>query len=322
MPREQLEQLDLSTLTLASDSFVDARLRKSLSDLVYTCGLKNGGTARICLLIEHKSQWPGRLIYPQMNRYICGIQEEDVKQKRTEFTLTIPILFYHGAESWNQQPLLHLYGPLPEGMERFVPAFDFVVVDVQKMSREAILTMYGTMALRNIFLVMKKRWDDNFFKGHFSDIVIFVDENMSQELRDSLFELTWQFIEHISSLTEKDIMEVVTALPPKYGKRVKSTYQQILESADKKAQAKVKAAAEKARAAAKAEVEKAKAEAKAKTEKAKAEGKAEGQRDAVKQAMLNLPQFSDMEIAETFNVPLEQVQGLRAEIKKEQAQTQ
>lgn len=322
MPREQLEQLDLSTLALASDSFVDARLRKSLSDLVYTCGLKNGGTARICLLIEHKSQRPGRLIYPQINRYICGIQEEDVKQKRKDFTLTIPILFYHGAEAWSHQPLLQLYGPLPVGMERFVPAFDFVVVDVQKMSREAILTMHHTMALRNIFLVLKKQWDDNFFKGHFSDIVIFVDENMSQELCDSLFELTWQFIQHISTLTEKDIMEVVTALPPKYGKRVKSTYQQMMESAAKKAKAMVEAEA------------KAVGRQEGRQEgwqEGRQKGRQEGRQEgvligtdlglniAIKKAMLNQPAFTDLQIAELLDVSLERVQNIRAELKNEQS---
>jgi hypothetical protein len=38
--------------------------------------------------------------------------------------------------------------------------------------------------------------------------------------------------------------------------------------------------------------------------------------------MLNLPQFTDTEIAKVFEVPIERVQALRAELTKERSQPQ
>ena len=145
---------------------------------------------------------------------------------------------------------------------------------------------------------------------------------MSQELCDSLFELTWQFIQHISTLTEKDIMEVVTALPPKYGKRVNSTYQQMMESAAKKAKAMVEAEA------------KAVGRQEGRQEgwqEGRQKGRQEGRQEgvligtdlglniAIKKAMLNQPAFTDLQIAELLDVSLERVQNIRAELKNEQS---
>ena len=283
---ELLERLDLSTLTLAPESFVDGKLRKSLSDLVYICRFKEGGTVRICLLFEHKSYPPGRLIYPQLNRYICGIQESDVKQKHSEFALTIPILFYHGEEEWTLKPVQNFYGNLPDGFSRFIPVFDVIVVNLQKMSRAEILAMRDSMLLRNVFLVLKKAWDDNFFKQHISKIVIFADKNVREEILFLLFDLTWYFIQQVSTLKEQELMEAVTTLPKKYGKRVKSTYEQIVETAAKRG---------------------------------KAEGRQEGIDSAIKRLMQNLPSLSDPEIATMFEVPLERVQRLRTEVYNEQS---
>ena len=286
LPTGLLALLNLDTLALAPDSFVDQKLRKSLSDLVYTCHLKDGFVLRICLLFEHKSHPPGRLLYPQINRYIYGIQEEDVKQKRKEFTLTVPILFYHGAEAWSLQPLAELYGTLPEDLSRFVPTFDIVVVNLQEMSREEMLAMQDTMLLRNIFLVMKKAWDDKFFKAHVSEVAIFADENVSEDILFMLFDLTWFFIQQVSSFKEKELMDTITALPPKYGKRVKSTYQRIVESAEKRG---------------------------------KLEGTDLGLDIAIKKIILGFPMLVDQEIADKMEVPLERVKKLREDLKTEQS---
>ena len=292
MPAEVLAQVDLSTLSLAPDSFVNADLRKSLSDLIYTCRLKNGGMARICLLFEHKSHLPGRLIYPQMHRYLCGIQEDDVKQKRKHFTLTVPILFYHGAKKWNLRPLSAMYGPLPTDLSRFIPAFDILVVDLQKMSRQEMLAMQRTMVLRNIFLAMKNKWDDNFFKSHTNEFIIFADENMGEDILSYLLDATWGYIQNVTTLKEEDIMEALTAAaataPPKYRAKPKTLYQQLQEKYRRERQEGIQ------------------------------EGRQEATDTAIKKVMLNLPTFTDTQIALMFELPLERIQQLRAELKSEQ----
>ena len=85
-------------------------------------------------------------------------------------------------------------------------------------------------------------------------------------------------------------MDAITALPPKYGKRVKSTYQRIVESAEKRG---------------------------------KLEGRLEGTElgidIAIKKVMLGWPQWNDQDIAETFDIPVERVQKLREDLKTGQS---
>jgi predicted transposase/invertase (TIGR01784 family) len=229
LPKAVLSKINLDTLALATDTYIDEHLRKSLSDLVYTCDCEDGQKARICVLFEHKSSHPGRMVYSQLGRYLTGAQEEDVKQGREAFTLTIPILFYHGEDVWNPKPLRLLYGDVPDELVRFIPAFDFVVVNLQEKSREELLEMREFSLLRNIFLAMKRAWDDDFFREHYRDIIIFVDENVREEALLLLFELTWLFIQHISSLKTEDFMEIATALPQPQEQRAKTVIEQFIE---------------------------------------------------------------------------------------------
>lgn len=106
------------------------------------------------------------------------------------------------------RPMQTLYGDVPGELARFIPSFDFIVVNLQEMSRDEILAMKEFSLLRNIFLAMKRAWDDNFFREHYRDIVIFVDKNVREEALLMQFELTWFFIQRISSLKTEEFMEI------------------------------------------------------------------------------------------------------------------
>jgi predicted transposase/invertase (TIGR01784 family) len=287
VPKEILEKMNLDTLALASDSYIDGHLQKSLSDLVYTCDYEDGQKVRICVLFEHKSSHPGRMVYPQLGRYLTGAQEEDVKQKRGTFTLTIPILFYHGEDVWNPKPVHFLYGEVPDELARFIPAFDFIVVNLQEKSREEILAMRDFSLLRNIFLAMKRAWDDDFFRKHYRDIVIFVDENVREEILLMLFELTWLFIQHISSLKRKDFMEIATALPQPQEERAKTVIEQFIEEGIAKGM-----------------------------EKGMEKGLEKGMEMSILHILRKQPKMTDAEIADLLEVPVAKVQKLRASLQQ------
>ncbi len=55
LPPEVVKALDLQSLELVKDSFVDPELQEHFSDLLYRIKLKRGGRAFIYLLLEHKS---------------------------------------------------------------------------------------------------------------------------------------------------------------------------------------------------------------------------------------------------------------------------
>ncbi|MGH9841297.1 MAG: Rpn family recombination-promoting nuclease/putative transposase [Blastocatellia bacterium] len=99
LPPDVVAALDLGSLELIKDSFVDDVLRSHLSDLLYRVGLQGGGNAYACLLFEHKSELYD-LVAWQVLRYKVRAWELELRQGATKLPPIIPIVFYHGQRRW------------------------------------------------------------------------------------------------------------------------------------------------------------------------------------------------------------------------------
>ncbi len=221
---EEYALLDFGKFSVSPNSFIDNKLKNNLSDIVYSCGLKNGGSLRICTLIEHKSTLPGSSLVLQLLRYILNILEFDRKQKNKHHTLTIPIVYYHGKENWQPKTLIDLYGIIPNDLKCYVPNFDFRVIDLQAMTDPQIMAMQKTLYVRNIFLAMKHAWEDKFYQHNFAEVVIFEAGKEGKEITDLLIQLTLEYIAQVSSLQKEEIMEAVQSLPTSKQKRIITTF--------------------------------------------------------------------------------------------------
>jgi predicted transposase/invertase (TIGR01784 family) len=230
LPGKQLAQLNLDTLQLDSETYISKKMRRRLSDLVYHCETKEkGDPIRICFLFEHKSRPSNRLIYGQIGHYLFDIQEQDVRQNRPVFTLTVPVLFYHGKQSWQVRPLREQYGNVPIAFKGCVPHYDLVVIHLAEMSDEQILAMEDARLLRNVLLTFKHARNARLLRIHLHKILIFADENSSDEVLMHLFDLTFYYIQHVSPIKEKEIMELVKHAPTRQSRRIKTLYEQIME---------------------------------------------------------------------------------------------
>ncbi|MGH9802003.1 MAG: Rpn family recombination-promoting nuclease/putative transposase, partial [Blastocatellia bacterium] len=69
LPQEIVAAIDLTTLEIVKDSFVDEELRQYFSDLLLRVKLKNGGEAFIYILLEHKST-PDEFVALQLFLYL------------------------------------------------------------------------------------------------------------------------------------------------------------------------------------------------------------------------------------------------------------
>ena len=74
LPSQVVESLDLTTLVLQKESFIDEDLRQHFTDLLYTVQQRNGAPAQVYILFEHKS-YPDRLTSFQLLRYLVRIWE-------------------------------------------------------------------------------------------------------------------------------------------------------------------------------------------------------------------------------------------------------
>ena len=301
LSEEALQNLDLDTLELSSTSFISDQLRESLSDLVYVCQSKTGFPTRICLLFEHKSSRPGRSLILQLLRYEVEILEEDMRQGRDDFSLSIPIVFYHGKEPWKKQTLMDAFGPIPDFYRQFVPDFQFFAINLQAMSDSEIRAMDDAYIVRNLFLVMKHAWEDEFYLQNLPKLILFRNEGLRPEALEMLLQLIIQYVYHVSSLNMQTIMGATNVLPQQQQEKVRDFWKDLEAYFEEVGMARG--------------MEKGMAQG---LEKGMAQGMAQGMEKsiAILECLHNFPNASDLEIAEKLSVSAEDVQKIRNAVSK------
>ncbi len=122
LPPEVRAWLDISTMTLQKESFVDPDLRQHFSDMLYQVQTVAEEPTYVYLLFEHKS-YPDQFTIFQMLRYCVRIWEQALRDDDSLARLPpiLPLLVYHGEQPWRApqdmvellagDEALHLYGP-------------------------------------------------------------------------------------------------------------------------------------------------------------------------------------------------------------------
>ena len=152
LPGNIIEQLDLKSLKYTKDSFIDKHLAEYFSDLLCKSNFKDGTLGYIYILFEHKS-YQEPLAAFHILRYMVRIWELwQKKEKEQWFPVVIPIILYHGENSWqaglNFADLIHHH----EDMASLVPNFSYILWDASRYSDEEIK---GEAMLRVALLIMK-----------------------------------------------------------------------------------------------------------------------------------------------------------------------
>lgn len=162
LPQKIQQQLDFSTLSLTSGSFVEEDIKQFCSDMVYSLKNKQGKDCYIYCLVEHQSTndplMPFRLL-----RYCLAVMQRHIDQAKNSgknpkvVPLVVPLLFYHGTK----RPYPHT------DKMRFVDCFEniqlaewlyhgpFPLVDITIVPDEEILTHKNVALLET---VLKHIW--------------------------------------------------------------------------------------------------------------------------------------------------------------------
>ena len=132
LPSSVIRSLDLDSLQLQKDSFVDDHLRESYSDLLYSVSWVDekgrSRTARIYLLLEHKSQID-QMTCLQLLRYVVRIWEQ---QHRNDQPLcpVFPLVIYHGESPWTAPRTLDELLGTPNALLPYSVRFAFPILDL------------------------------------------------------------------------------------------------------------------------------------------------------------------------------------------------
>ena len=158
LPSEIVALLDLDSLELTKESFVDKRLRQHYSDLLYTIKFRDGTPGFVYILLEHK-RTPERLTALQVLRYLVQIWEKALAQGLGKDGLPpiLPVVLYQGDSPWPYGDTLQQIVRLPAQAASYVPDFHYVLCDLTGFTDAEIR---GAVLLRVSLLVMKHIGDE------------------------------------------------------------------------------------------------------------------------------------------------------------------
>jgi len=156
LPEQVLKMVDLSSLEISKDSFIEKELSDYYSDMLYKVEFSRHDSGFIYVLFEHKSYYD-RYVHLQLLEYMVRIWRLYIKQskkKPTSLPLVIPLLICHGRREWPKDKVRLsslLSGPVDE-LGSYVPDFGFELYDLSGFPDDEIK---GTIMTRVVMLMFK-----------------------------------------------------------------------------------------------------------------------------------------------------------------------
>src|SRR6056297_3193568 len=156
LPDNVLKLVDLNTLEISKDSFIEKELADYYSDILYRVDLTGGSQGVIYVLFEHKIYYD-KYVHLQVLEYMVKIWRLYIKQHKEppdSLPIVIPLLVCHAGKEWpqNTERLSSLLsGPVGE-LAGYIPDFAFELYDLHRYADDQIK---GTIMSRVILLLFK-----------------------------------------------------------------------------------------------------------------------------------------------------------------------
>lgn len=223
LPPNVASKLDFSTLTQLSDVYVSEELRKTMSDIVYSCQLKDGkGEVKVSLLLEHKSH-PDKYSPIQIGSYIFSGLLKQLEANEKKLSPIIPVLLYHGKRKWEYSTLSDLFKHVEPDWYKYIPNFDYVYTNLGELSDEHVEAL-GNRFLVASLLALKHAFDIKWLEDNILRIFSLLDdadENLQNKFIVYIFER--------SRWNEERLIMLIETLPKTLKKTVMSTMDILLE---------------------------------------------------------------------------------------------
>jgi predicted transposase/invertase (TIGR01784 family) len=164
LPADLVQILDLDSLELQKDSFVDDELRDSYSDMLYSIRLSGQDLlgqdgvpieGLVYLLLEHKSQSDPMTCF-QLLRYIVRIWEQRLR-KGHALCPVFPLVIYHGQEAWAAPVSLEELIGGPSILFEHGVRMAYPVVDIGQIPDELLATDPFLQSVLGLLKYSRKR---------------------------------------------------------------------------------------------------------------------------------------------------------------------
>ncbi len=224
---EIVKKLDLSTLALDNNSYVDEELREHFSDIVYTC-ICNDKELTIALLFEHKS-YSVRCPYLQLLRYLLKIWEANIKQAERLMPV-IPVILYHGKEEWKVRRFSEYFEGIDETFCRFIPEFEYILTDLSKYSNEDIKEkVFRKASLEISLLIMRNIFNENELESNLKDFFEIGRHYFEEEEGLRFLESIIRYLYSTTEIEVDTVVDTIKEISEKGGEISMTTAAKLIE---------------------------------------------------------------------------------------------
>ena len=231
-PKEIVEHLQLETLTLESTTYIDRKLKKYYSDLVYTCKYKESDIL-ITILFEHKSYLP-EFPHVQLLRYILNIQEHSIANTN-KLIFTLPVVFYHGKDTWKKRSFSEYFNIKDDFLLKFIPNFDYLVIDLSGYSHDDIKQKITGQLLKILMQIMKYSYNENILNENLEKIFKIGKLYIEEPKGRIFFKKIIRYLYEIDDNLDVDkLMEIVKENDDKAGGVIMSTATKLIQKGETK----------------------------------------------------------------------------------------
>ena len=225
LPPNFVQKLNLPSLTIENNSFIDENLEEHFADILYTCNYGEGGKVKLAFLYEHKSY---KEDYPhwQLNQYMINVWQGGLKQKKEKPIVVIPIVIYHGREKWNYQPMRAYFDNLDDELLKFIPEFEYYLVDLNKVSNQQIVNFRNKFLSISALLFKHSRFNKYIQKieNEFVELMKFIDNQEGNIFAKSIV----LYIQNTQQLTITELFTIFSKVSINIKNTAMTTAEQLI----------------------------------------------------------------------------------------------
>ncbi|MBO9620286.1 MAG: Rpn family recombination-promoting nuclease/putative transposase [Niabella sp.] len=214
LPATVSKKLNFSTLTQLPDTYLSDALKKTMSDIVYSCRRKGSKKhIKVSLLIEHKS-YPDQYTPVQIGGYIFSALQKQLANKEP-LSLVIPVLLYHGKGRWQYRTLADLFEETDPEWKQYIPGFEFVYNNLGALN-DAEVERLNNKFLAASLLTLKHAAEQQWIIHNVVKLLLWAAES-SPELQKGFIIYLYSGVEEIDEkllnllqeTTKKDVMSAL-----------------------------------------------------------------------------------------------------------------
>jgi len=226
-PIELVKNINFETLERDETEYLNTALEEHFSDLVYSCVYKKNVEIKIVLLFEHKS-YIDKNIYFQILAYMLNIWEKCTKKDNTKPNIIIPIVFYHGKDTWNYEKFDNYFDYLDDNLRKYLPLFDFILINTKLLDDSNLLTDYKKTTAIAIFL-LKYIFDKISLQNKIADFFGKLDNLITDKPDNDLYITFFLYLkQHLKTEEMETIMETITSKSPHINPFVKIFNEELI----------------------------------------------------------------------------------------------